>query len=125
MQAQLPRQRCRSESAVAGEGRPARPKDRAVAPLRPGNVQPHAVRAPPSRPLRQSFPMTTRFHGLELQTAPGRVFTPRSTTEALVDAALARIDDRPVRVADVGTGSGAIAVAIAVAAPNAEVWATD
>ena len=67
----------------------------------------------------------TSFHGLDLLTAPGRVFTPRPSTEALVDAALARIDDQPVSVADVGTGSGAIAVAIAVAAPNAEVWATD
>ena len=69
--------------------------------------------------------MTTTFHGLDLLTAPGRVFTPRQTTEALVDAALARIDDRPATVADVGTGTGAIAVAIAVAAPEVEVWATD
>jgi release factor glutamine methyltransferase len=67
----------------------------------------------------------TTFHGLDLLTAPGRVFTPRATTEALVDAALERIDGRPVTVADVGTGTGAIAVAIAVAAPQAEVWATD
>jgi release factor glutamine methyltransferase len=69
--------------------------------------------------------MTTTFHGLELLTAPGRVFTPRPTTEALVDAALARIDEGPTRVADVGTGTGAIAVAIAAAAPQAEIWATD
>jgi release factor glutamine methyltransferase len=69
--------------------------------------------------------MTTTFHGLDLLTAPGLVFTPRATTEALVDAALARIDDRPVTVADVGTGSGAIAVALAVAKPQVEVWATD
>ena len=69
--------------------------------------------------------MQTTFHGLDLITAPGRVFTPRPATEALVDAALARIDGRAVQVADVGTGSGAIAVAIAVAAPDVEVWATD
>jgi len=69
--------------------------------------------------------MQTTFHGLDLLTAPGRVFTPRPATEALVDAALARIDGRAVQVADVGTGSGAIAVAIAVAAPDVEVWATD
>jgi release factor glutamine methyltransferase len=67
----------------------------------------------------------TTFHGLDLLTAPGRVFTPRPTTEALVDAALQKIDKRPVTIADVGTGTGAIAVALAVAAPNAEVWATD
>lgn len=67
----------------------------------------------------------TVFHGLEFLTAPGRVFTPRATTEALVDAALARIDGRNIRVGDVGTGTGAIGVSIAVAAPQVEVWATD
>jgi release factor glutamine methyltransferase len=67
----------------------------------------------------------TTFHGLEFLTAPGRVFTPRATTEALVDAALERIDGRAVRVADVGTGAGVIAVSIAAAAPQIEVFATD
>ena len=42
--------------------------------------------------------METTFHGLEFLTAPGRVFTPRATTEALVDAALAHIDERPLRI---------------------------
>jgi release factor glutamine methyltransferase len=69
--------------------------------------------------------METTFHGLEFLTAPGRVFTPRRTTEALVDAALAHVGDGAEHVADVGTGSGAIGVTIAVAAPNVEVWATD
>ena len=69
--------------------------------------------------------MTTTFHGLEFLTAPGRVFTPRTTSEALVDAALAHIDSRPLRIADVGTGSGAIGVSIAVAAPQVEIYATD
>ena len=69
--------------------------------------------------------MQTSFHGLEFVTAPGRVFTPRFATEALVDAALARIDGRPVRVADVGTGAGVIGISIAVAAPQVEVFATD
>jgi release factor glutamine methyltransferase len=68
--------------------------------------------------------MTTTFHGLDLLTAPGLVFTPRPSTEALVDAALAHIDG-PVSIADVGTGTGAIAVALAVAKPDVEVWATD
>src|SRR5207245_2182354 len=62
---------------------------------------------------------------LKFTIAPGRVFTPRPATEALVDAALAHIDSRPARVADVGTGAGVIAVTIAVEDPNAEVWATD
>jgi release factor glutamine methyltransferase len=69
--------------------------------------------------------MTTTFHGLDLLTAPGLVFTPRPSTEALVDAALTRMDDRPVTVADVGTGTGAIAVALAAARPDVEIWATD
>jgi release factor glutamine methyltransferase len=69
--------------------------------------------------------METTFHGLEFLTAPGRVFTPRATTEALVDAALAHIDGKPLRIADVGTGSGAIGVSIAVAAPQVEIFATD
>jgi release factor glutamine methyltransferase len=65
------------------------------------------------------------FHGLQFLTAPGRVFTPRPATEALVEAALARIDGRAIRVADVGTGTGAIGVSLAVAAPQIEVFATD
>src|SRR5262249_51527481 len=69
--------------------------------------------------------MEARFHGLEFLTAPGRVFTPRATTEALVDAALERIDEQPVRVADVGTGSGVIGVSIPVAPPQVQVFATD
>lgn len=42
-----------------------------------------------------------------------------------MNAALARIDGRSVRVADVGTGAGVIGVTIAVAAPQVEVFATD
>jgi release factor glutamine methyltransferase len=68
---------------------------------------------------------TVSFHGLELATARGRVMTPRPTSEALVDAAVAFAGDRPVRIADVGTGSGAVATALAVALPNAKVVATD
>jgi release factor glutamine methyltransferase len=68
---------------------------------------------------------TVSFHGLELATARGRVMTPRPTSEGLVDAAVAFAGDRPVRIADVGTGSGAVATALAVALPNAKVVATD
>ena len=65
------------------------------------------------------------FHGIDLLTEPGRVMTPRPATEALVDRALARIGELPLRIADVGTGSGAVAVALALLAPQAEIWATD
>ena len=69
--------------------------------------------------------METTFCGLPLLAAPGDVMTPRPATEQLVATASARIGDRPVRVADVGTGSGAIAVSLALAAPRAEIWASD
>ena len=65
------------------------------------------------------------FDGLSLLGLPGRVMTPRATSEPLVAAARVRIGDRPARIADVGTGSGALAVAIAHACPRAEVWASD
>jgi release factor glutamine methyltransferase len=69
--------------------------------------------------------MKTTFANLPIETAPGRVFTPRPATERLVEAALERIDGVPLRIADVGTGSGAIAVALAARKPHVEVWATD
>jgi release factor glutamine methyltransferase len=69
--------------------------------------------------------MTATFHGRSFATDPGRVFTPRATTEALVDAALDRIGSAPARVADVGTGSGVIAITIALEAPQTDVWASD
>jgi release factor glutamine methyltransferase len=67
----------------------------------------------------------TTFCGLPFATSPGRVFSPRPTTEALVERALALAGDRALRVADAGTGTGAIGVSLAVRAPALEVWATD
>lgn len=69
--------------------------------------------------------MEVVFRGLVLHTAPALVMTPRPASEALVDAAVALVGQRPARVADVGTGSGAIAIALAAALPHAEVVATD
>ncbi|HVW90080.1 MAG TPA: methyltransferase [Gaiellaceae bacterium] len=69
--------------------------------------------------------MTTEFHGLPFVTDPGRVFTPRATTEKLVDAALGRLGEEPARIADVGTGAGIVAVTLALRAPQVEVWASD
>jgi release factor glutamine methyltransferase len=69
--------------------------------------------------------MQTEFHGFTFVTEPGRVFSPRATTEKLVDAALERLGDEPARVADVGTGSGVVAVTLALRAPHVEVWASD
>jgi release factor glutamine methyltransferase len=67
----------------------------------------------------------TRFYGLPFATDPGRVFTPRRTSEDLVAAAIDRIGDQPARIADVGTGSGAIAITLALRLPLVEVWASD
>jgi release factor glutamine methyltransferase len=67
----------------------------------------------------------TPFSGIRLLSAPGEVMVPRPATEAVVDAAVNLLGDRPARVADVGTGSGAIAVALALRAPRARIWATD
>jgi release factor glutamine methyltransferase len=69
--------------------------------------------------------MATDFHGLTFVTEPGKVFSPRATTEKLVDAALGRVGAAHARVADVGTGSGAIAITLALRAPHVEVWASD
>jgi release factor glutamine methyltransferase len=69
--------------------------------------------------------VTTKFHGFTFVTDAGRVFSPRPTTERLVDSALEWIGDRPAKIADVGTGSGAIAITLALRAPQIEVWASD
>ncbi len=65
------------------------------------------------------------FFGLRFAVSPD-VLIPRPETEHLVEALLARVPrDRPVRIADVGTGSGAIAVALAHALPLARIVALD
>lgn len=65
------------------------------------------------------------FWSLELQVSPATLI-PRPETELLVELALARLPaDRPVRIADLGTGSGAIALALAHERPRAQVLATD
>jgi release factor glutamine methyltransferase len=65
------------------------------------------------------------FWSLELEVTPA-VLIPRHETERLVELALARIPcERPVAVADLGTGSGAVALALARERPLASVLATD
>jgi release factor glutamine methyltransferase len=64
------------------------------------------------------------FWGLEFQVTPA-VFIPRPETEGLVEEAVARLGDRPVRVADVGCGSGCVAVSIASSLPQSQLYATD
>lgn len=69
------------------------------------------------------------FCGVDLAVGEG-VFVPRPETEGLVALAVERLrdragDDRPLRVADLGSGSGAIAIAIARAVPSTRVWAVE
>jgi HemK-like putative methylase len=77
------------------------------------------------RPVGRDSRPTVVFDGATILTAPGIVMTPRPSTEALVDAAVALIGSRSVRIADVGTGTGAVAVAVALRKPRARIWATD
>ena len=65
------------------------------------------------------------FWSLDLEVTPDTLI-PRPETELLVELALARLPaDRPVALADLGTGSGAIALALAVERPLARIVATD
>ncbi len=65
------------------------------------------------------------FWTLDLVVSPATLI-PRPETERLVELALERLPpDRPLQVADLGTGSGAIALALASERPLAQVLATD
>jgi release factor glutamine methyltransferase len=68
---------------------------------------------------------TRGFWRFDLQVSPATLI-PRPETELLVELALVRLaKDRPLHVADLGTGSGAIALALAHERPRAQVIATD
>ncbi len=67
------------------------------------------------------------FHDIDLAVHRG-VLVPRPDTEALVEAALERIDAEgsdPVFVADVGCGTGAVGLALAAARPAVRLYAID
>ena len=68
---------------------------------------------------------TQEFFGLALRVTPATLI-PRPETELLVEAVLDRLPrDRPLRIADVGTGTGAIAIALASHLPEAHITAID
>ena len=65
------------------------------------------------------------FWRFDLHVSPATLI-PRPETELLVELALERLPaDRPLRIADLGTGSGAIALALAHERSRASVIATD
>jgi release factor glutamine methyltransferase len=64
------------------------------------------------------------FWGLEFHVSPS-VLIPRPETEFIVEEALALIEDRDVRIADIGTGCGNLAVSLAHEVDQCHVTATD
>lgn len=66
------------------------------------------------------------FYGLSFTVKEG-VLIPRPESELVVELALADLvhENRPMRVADLGTGSGCLGIAIAVGAPQVTVDAVD
>ena len=65
------------------------------------------------------------FWTLDLQVSPATLI-PRPETERLVELALERLPaDKPLLIADLGTGTGAIALSLASERPQAQVVATD
>ncbi|MCK4742930.1 MAG: peptide chain release factor N(5)-glutamine methyltransferase [Sulfuriflexus sp.] len=67
------------------------------------------------------------FWSLNLQVTPDTLI-PRPDTELLVETALQRLSEirnKPIQLADLGTGSGAIALALASECSQCEITATD
>ena len=67
------------------------------------------------------------FWSLTLNVSPDTLI-PRPDTELLVETTLAMfagIKNRPIHIADLGTGSGAIALALASECPHCQITATD
>src|SRR5258708_6648833 len=65
------------------------------------------------------------FYGLILKVPPA-VLIPRPETEHLVEAVLKLLPaNKPLKIADIGSGSGAIAIALATHLPQAAITALD
>jgi release factor glutamine methyltransferase len=67
---------------------------------------------------------TTEFCGLTF-LCDKRAMVPRPETEELVELVESKIENRELRIVDVGTGSGVIALTLAVKFPDAEILAVD
>ncbi len=66
----------------------------------------------------------TDFCDLRFDIAPGALI-PRPETAELVRLIITENADRPLRIADLGTGSGCIAISLAINLPNSQVEAWD
>lgn len=65
------------------------------------------------------------FYGLNFHVTPA-VLIPRPETEHLVEAVLNLLPaNRPLKIADIGTGSGILAIILALHLPQAEITALD
>jgi release factor glutamine methyltransferase len=67
---------------------------------------------------------TTEFCGLTF-LCDKRAMVPRPETEELVELVESKIENRALRIVDVGTGSGVIALTLAMKFPAAEILAVD
>jgi len=70
------------------------------------------------------------FYGIDFYVDP-RVLIPRPETELLIDTALEFASsskthlEKPLLIADIGTGCGAIAISLALNLPHSKIYATD
>lgn len=83
--------------------------------------------------LKQEIPIQyllgkTSFYGLDFEVNEN-VLIPRPETEELVEWILesqkSKVENKKIRILDIGTGSGCIAISLAKNLPNAEVFALD
>ena len=64
------------------------------------------------------------FYGRDFHV-DSNTLIPRPESELLVETALRLASDRPLTIADIGTGCGAVAISLAVNLPGVTIYATD